>query len=52
MQSTSENDFDCSARICAKTLNNSELALFQKMADPDRHRAEDRFQTTEAVTAF
>jgi hypothetical protein len=52
MQSTSENDFDCSARTCAKTLNNSELALFQKMADPDRHRTDNLFQTTEAVTAF
>jgi len=47
MQSTSENDWPG-----VETTNNSELALFYEDGGPDLDRADDLFQTTEAVTAF
>jgi len=47
MQSTSESDLPG-----VKRTNNCELALFYGDGGPDLDRADDLFQTTEAVIAF
>jgi hypothetical protein len=55
MQSMSENDFECFARV--KTPNNAKpafvpLAFVPKGGGRDRDRAGDLSHTTEAVAAF